>query len=68
MHYKHRNATHWQRLQGVYSEKGYEAALEVYKKLPKTSTVQAWRVMAFGQHYWLGLAGLCVPVVLWWLG
>lgn len=69
MHYKHRNATRWQRLQGVYSSRGYEAALDVYGGFPKTLTVRLWRLVAWGRQHWGWFVGsLCVPILLWWLG
>ncbi len=63
--HKRKNATHWERLCGTHREKGYEAAVSLWMRLPTSRQTIAWRLFGFCHHHWLALIGSLLTIAGW---
>ncbi|WP_416406483.1 hypothetical protein RCH27_08315 [Paracidovorax citrulli] len=63
MTYKRKNASHWERLWGVYHAKGYDPALAVYRALPKLPQVRAWRALVFLVEHWKSVLDVALKLL-----
>ncbi|WP_312305185.1 hypothetical protein [Pulveribacter sp.] len=63
MTYKRKNASHWERLWGVYHCKGYVPALAVYRALPKRPQVLTWRALVFLVEHWKTVLGVVLKLL-----